>query len=331
MHIAQSSLGGLLSTWTNRSMARGVGLGIRTVLVLLRGHVQARVAVEEAGRVQHEAGGHARLHGPVLRPRDVVEAEVAPGHDVRVGDRPVGLRPAGQAVLAQGLVHELAAGVALLALVGRDPEVVVEDLHPLARLALRPGQGLHGVHRLELVGGWPAIPVLHVRVHKLPEALGLVVAAADRPLLRREHGLLEVEGVAQGVAGGAHRVAHRVALHHAVGVAVHVHVELGAEHVLVDLAPDAGGHRRPVLLALRLPAGGVDDARGLHLELDDAVHHEVPVARVLVVAHGVHCRDHQPAGAADLGRATEIRVLPEQAGVLLVDANRVLDAPRLAA
>mmetsp|Transcript_44504 Transcript_44504/g.102866 ORF Transcript_44504/g.102866 Transcript_44504/m.102866 type:complete len:287 (+) Transcript_44504:840-1700(+) len=87
---------------------------------------------------------------------------------------------------------------------------------------------------------------------------------------------------------------------------------------------------RAVLLALLLLAGGVDDARGLHLKLDDTVHHEVPIARILVVADGVNRRDDEAACTAHLRRPAEVRVLPEEAHVLLVDAHGILDAPRLA-
>mmetsp|Transcript_59805 Transcript_59805/g.160271 ORF Transcript_59805/g.160271 Transcript_59805/m.160271 type:complete len:632 (+) Transcript_59805:306-2201(+) len=280
--------------------------------------------------MQHEARADARLHGPILWPNRVVEAKLVPCDNVRVRDRSIGLRPPWKAFFTHRLVHELAAGEALVAGVWRDPQILVEDRHPLASLALWPGERLHGVHGLQLVGCRPAVAVLNIWVDELPEALGLIVFGANGLLLRSQDGLLQVEGIAERVAGAAHGVAHRVALQDGVRVAVHGHVELGAEHVLVDMAPDAGRHRGTKLLALRQPASGVDDAGGLHLELDGAVHHEVPVARVLVVANGVHSRDHQSASTAHLRCATHVRVLPENAVVLLVDANGIPDAPALA-
>mmetsp|Transcript_27194 Transcript_27194/g.61981 ORF Transcript_27194/g.61981 Transcript_27194/m.61981 type:complete len:497 (+) Transcript_27194:456-1946(+) len=220
--------------------------------------------------------------------------------------------------------------MALLAGIGRDPEVLVEDGHALSCLALGPSKGLHGVHGLQLVGDRPPVPVLDVGVDELPIAQGLVVAGADGLLLRRHCGLLDVKGIAQGVVRAAHWVARCVALHGGIGVAVDRHVQLRAEHVLVDLAPDTGRHGGGELVVLGQGTRGVDDARGLHLELDGAVHSEVPIARILVVAHCVHGRDNQPSRAAHLWRAAQVGVLPKRADVLLVDADRVLDAPGLA-
>ena len=56
-------------------------------------NVEGGVAVEEAPRLQRERDRVHRHDRPVLGPRDVVDAEDVPQHDVGVGDRAVGLRP----------------------------------------------------------------------------------------------------------------------------------------------------------------------------------------------------------------------------------------------
>jgi hypothetical protein len=69
-----------------------------------------------------------------------------------------------------------------------------------------------------------------------------------------------------------------------------------------------------------------DDSRELDLGLDRAVLLEVPVVPVLVVADGGHEREHEPAAAPHLGLAgTPVDVLPQQRGVLLVQADGVAE------
>ena len=69
----------------------------------------------------------------------------------------------------------------------------------------------------------------------------------------------------------------------------------------------------------------------LGLELDGAVEVEVPVEAVVVVADRGEERDHQAALAAHLaGVGEQVRVLPEDAVVLLVHADGVADGLRVA-
>src|SRR5580704_5151171 len=49
-------------------------------------HVQGGVAVEEPGRLEHEAAAGDRHDGPVLRPRDMGGAERVPEDDVGAVD-----------------------------------------------------------------------------------------------------------------------------------------------------------------------------------------------------------------------------------------------------
>eukprot|EP00958_Prasinococcus_capsulatus_P013612 scaffold1405_cov305-Prasinococcus_capsulatus_cf.AAC.7 len=69
----------------------------------------------------------------------------------------------------------------------------------------------------------------------------------------------------------------------------------------------------------------VDDACGLHLELDGAVQVEVPVGAVLVVANRGDGGDHQLARTAYLRVVSAVvPVLPQHARILLMDADDVL-------
>ena len=81
---------------------------------------------------------------------------------------------------------------------------------------------------------------------------------------------------------------------------------------------------RPTRASRRAAPRRREDAGHLHLELDRPVLVEVPVEAVLVVSDGGDERDDEPAGAADLGvAAAPVDVLPEEAEVLLVDADGV--------
>ena len=68
-----------------------------------------------------------------------------------------------------------------------------------------------------------------------------------------------------------------------------------------------------------------DDAGGLGLDLDRAVEVEVPVEAVVVVADRGEVRHDESSGAAHIGTDPGLRVLPEDAVVLLVHADDVGD------
>ena len=119
-----------------------------------------------------------------------------------------------------------------------------------------------------------------------------------------------------------------------VGPAVDHHVQPRAEQVLVpggaQAGRDLGGVRRVRGVVTRV-GGGEQDAGELDLALDRAVQVEVPVEAVVVVADGAEEGDHQAALAAGLGRPVEdVGVLPEDAEILLVNADGVADRARLA-
>ena len=162
------------------------------------------------------------------------------------------------------------------------------------------------------------------------------------PAAQRVDHALSLRFPAQGPFHRPERVAKRVAwsrrnglgVHLIDGVAqpVHRHVQAQAEEVLVmacqGLRCDQGAE---VAGLARGQRAGQDDAGELHLELDGAVLVEVPVERVLVIARRDDERDDQPAAAAGLGRVQRgVEMLPQQAGVLLVQADRLPDRVRLA-
>ena len=77
--------------------------------------------------------------------------------------------------------------------------------------------------------------------------------------------------------------------------------------------------------------GGGKDTGGLDEELDAAVQEQVPVERVLVVRDRGDEGDDEFAVAPDLGGAlAEVEVLPQDAVVFFVHADRVLDRHRVA-
>ena len=69
--------------------------GMTAPMARRRGYVESRVLVEEAERLQREPDLRHGHHGPVLRSRQMVEAERVPEHDILVLDRPI-LRDVGR-------------------------------------------------------------------------------------------------------------------------------------------------------------------------------------------------------------------------------------------
>ena len=139
------------------------------------------------------------------------------------------------------------------------------------------------------------------------------------------------EGVAQRVAGTR---GDRLGIHLVDRVAqpVHGHVQAGAEEMLMmgGESPRCDQRAEIADLAGRQSAGH-DDAGQLHLELDGAVLVDVAVDRVLVVFRRDDGGDDQTAAAAGLGRPQGgVEMLPQQAGVFLMQAGRLPDRIRLA-
>src|SRR4051794_7011952 len=137
--------------------------------------VQRRIAVEEARRLEPKRDGVDRHDRPLLRARDVVDAEDVPEHHVGVLDRAVALRPHRQAAVRRALRRHLAARPALVRVVRRDPQRVPDDLRALEDRRGRVEQRGQRAAGHELVADRRPEPVRHVVVGDGPRPLALPV------------------------------------------------------------------------------------------------------------------------------------------------------------
>ena len=224
------------------------------------------------------------------------------------------------------MVHIFPGGKALLLGEFRHPQMVLHEIRPDSGRRSGAEEGGEGRFRHQLIADRLAGMVQLVGVDHFPVALGRRIGGAAGLQLGLQHRILLVEGVAVGVLG---LVLLRIAVAFDNGIArpVHRHLQPGAESVLMDMALQAGGHFNPVFGGLAGQAsGGVDDAGGLHLEGDLAGLVEIPVEGIFVIADGADRGDHQLAATPDLGAfGTEIPMFPEDAVILLMDADGLLD------
>mmetsp|Transcript_28165 Transcript_28165/g.49131 ORF Transcript_28165/g.49131 Transcript_28165/m.49131 type:complete len:274 (-) Transcript_28165:1263-2084(-) len=272
----------------DQSVTAGFRVGKLAVSVLLWRHVQAGIQIEETSRMEHETRGDNRLHGPVLRPSHMMEPKVVPDHNVSIFQWSVGFSPPRQTILTRRLVHELAGWKALLTVVCAHPKVLVIDCHSLTCLTLGPSHRANAIGGLQFVSCGPTRGIEGVRIRELPKAQRLFIAIPASLELRREHSLCAVEGSAMWVARAAHGIAHRVAFNHCVCITIDSHVQLGCEQMLMHLTPDTPTHRTGKLLTIRILGAGIDDACGLHLKFYGAIHHEVPITSILIIANSMH-------------------------------------------
>jgi hypothetical protein len=293
-------------------------------------HVEGGVAIEEPDRLEPERDRVDRHHRPLLGARDVVHPEHVPQDDVRVLDRAVLRRPHRQAAVALALDDELAAGPALLLVVGRHPQRVADRLGAAHDRRGRVHHRREGGAEDELVADRRAEAVGDAVVDDLPGALRapLVVLPAFSFGAQRGAVLHEREAV---LVCRADR--ERFGLGHVdgVGLAVDVEVEPGDEEVLVERRVGALVDQRAVGRPGALgEVGGDHDPGRPHVALDVAVLVEAPVDEVLVVGDRHVEGDDEPSCTAGLGAGLGVDVLPEDGVVLLVDADRVADRVRLA-
>lgn len=121
-----------------------------------------------------------------------------------------------------------------------------------------------------------------------------------------------------------HRIYHIDRVIHAVDHGIHPQTEqmlvvMRIHTRIYTRAPGSG-------VLVRVEGVRVEDARQLDLGLDGAVLVEDPLDGVLVVGGGEDLLDDEAAGAGDDdGVVAEVAVLEEDAGVLLMDADGVLD------
>ena len=118
----------------------------------------------------------------------------------------------------------------------------------------------------------------------------------------------------------------------AVALAIDHHMQTRIEKVLVGrTAQPFRHHATPGIGLAGRDRRRLDDTGQLDFELDRAVLIKVPVKAVIIIADGREERDHQPPGAPHLERfAAELIVLPEDAVILLMQADRVFHDRRFA-
>src|SRR5215472_1205872 len=306
-------------------------MAVWMLALLADGHVEPRVAVEEAERLELEPDVHDRHHRPVLGPHDVVGAEDVPDDQVRVLQVPVGGHVSRQAVSARVLVGVVAGREVLIPVIRRDPEVPGGEARAPDGVGLRLVEGQHVVAWLQLVGDRLLDCVQHRGICDLPVASSQRVDDTLRLRLSPQQRRLHDPRIAVRIVW-AGRYGLRIALIDRVAGPIHHHVQAHTEEVLVVRSVQARSHQRTVLGLL---ADGQRTRRShagqLDLVLDRAVLVEVPEVAVLVVTDGGNRGKHQPARAPDLRLVgPKVGVLPEDPVVLFVHADRVLDRLRLA-
>ena len=324
------------ATSGTRPPARGGRHGASAVAATsaaVRGrHVQRRVGVEEAERPEGEADPLDRHHRPVLRPRDVVAAQRVPEHDVGVLDRPVGRGPLGQPGPAGMLVRVLPGRVT-----ARPPRTASPtgawSMNAARRMtdASSCANGRHVAVRHQLVADRLAQGVGDARVDDQPVPRGERVDHALRLRLR--------SAAASGAVRKALPCGFPAPGRHRLGVRPRRRsCRRRRPSCRAGRRRSAGGRPRgsagPPPCRSRCVSPGPSAAVStipvsLTSQLDRAVLVEVPVEGVFVVADGDDERHHQPARPAHLGHCRSgVDVLPEDAVVLLVQADGVLDRVR---
>ena len=92
----------------------------------------------------------------------------------------------------------------------------------------------------------------------------------------------------------------------------------------IDAGRDDGAKCRCLA---RRKAGCIENPCRLDFEVDRTILMKIPEQSVFIVAHGRDRRHDQPPGAPDVDLAgEEIRMLPEDSEILLMQAHGALDA-----
>ena len=109
-------------------MGTVVAVGIRrTMRGDCCGYVQCRVAIEEADRFEHKATAIHRHHRPVLRAREMRDAEGVPHDDVRTVNAAPLFDVRWQPAAARMLVRQIARGISLRRIVGGHPQMLSRE------------------------------------------------------------------------------------------------------------------------------------------------------------------------------------------------------------
>lgn len=169
-----------------------------------------------------------------------------------------------------------------------------------------------------------------VGVANLPGTAGGTVVVGGRLALGGQLGPLGGKAIAVEVLGASHGsirgdgVGNEDCVVGSVDVGVHTEAEEMLVVVCVDTWVDLGAPSLGVLI--RVHDIGIEDTSQLDVRLDSTVLVEDPLDGVLVVGSSEDLLDDQLAGTGDNNRVvTEVGVLEEDTGILLVDADGVLD------
>lgn len=311
------------------NLARGAGIAGR--------NIHHRVAGEEVSRAEEKHHRLGRHDGEVLGGREVGHAKGVPEDNVGVVDGGGAVtNPLGDAAgwLARGLGDVFSRG----------PELVVAVLGDVDGMSGKggalPDQGALLGHEAgdlsadQLVAdGLLAVGVELVGVGNLPGAGGGAVVVRHGLALGHELGALVIETVAVKVLGAADGglAGDGVVDEDGVVGTVDVGVDAEAEEMLVVVGVDAGVDlSAPALGVLVLEHGvGVQDTGELDLRGNGAILVEHPGDDVLVVGGGEDLLDDQLAATGDDdGIVTEVAMLEEDAGILLVNADGILDGAK---
>src|SRR4051812_43158320 len=95
----------------------------------------------------------------IFWPRQMVQSEAVPQHDIGVLYSAVPCSPGGQAVTARRLVDEFACGEPLLGMERCHPDLMLDETAAPTRRAVRCGEGLDRGPGFQLVGDRRANPV----------------------------------------------------------------------------------------------------------------------------------------------------------------------------
>ncbi|RDL38691.1 uncharacterized protein BP5553_03031 [Venustampulla echinocandica] len=277
--------------------------------------------------------GHDR---EVLRPRVVREAKRVPEHHIGIADVVVAGGPHLDPAALAALVRVVAGGIQLAVAILGDPHGMLGVARAAGVEAVLGHDDRLARHGLDLVGDvMAAHAVDHAVVADLEHArhMGVGLPVAGPVDNRRARDVAAAVRVAHAVLLLGH--GHAVLVDDGVREAVHGRVDAHGEEVLVVRRRHAGPDvSRPRHLA---PVRVVDgdrgqDARGPHLQLEAARLVEHPREDIFVVGQRAHHLRHQlPVPHHGRLVVAVVGVLVQDAGVLLVEADDILQLDRVAA
>src|ERR1700710_2113971 len=189
----------------------------------------------------------------------MMQTETMPDHDVGVLYGSVCSCPGWQPFFTFGLVDEFACGEAFVSVEWRHPNLMLDKTPTTAGWTVLMAEGLHRRTGFKLEPGWPSDPVLRRRIDDAPVAHLTEVDIPLRVAFQTQRLFLHQESVAIGIFV-ADRQSASVAFHDGVVWPIYLHVQAGAEDVLMDMTDDAWRHLRAEATGLARMAGrGIDD------------------------------------------------------------------------